>query len=221
MVGESFSGAVEILKRDLGGWLIAYGVWLLAVLVVGSLIPVVGGMMLLPMLIRETTRAVAENRAPTVGGIFDFSALGNDAVTTFLYAIAQTIGMMVCCIGWPFAYIWFWYSIELAADGRVGAMDAMKISKLWASSHLGDTIGMAALGWLLNTLGASFGLGIGILFTFPLTVLAWVVYWNAVKSEVYALAASHGFEVTPAGALGVEQPFDGTPSPVAEREEVE
>lgn len=221
MVGRAFSQAWEVFKNDMGSWLIFGLVWTLLASVAGTVVPIVGGMLTLPLLVRETNNAVTEGRSPEINGLFEFSNLGEDFVSTLLYTISQFVGMLCCCVGWPVAWILFWYTIELAADGRVSPTDAMKISMAWSKENLGDTVAMALLGMALNTLGASVGLGVGVLFTAPITFLAWVMYWQAVKGDVYAMARAQGIEVreaksapSAAPALGVEQPFDGSPGSV-------
>lgn len=218
MVTESFRRGWEIFKDDMGSWLVFGLVWTLLASLAGTVVPIVGGLLTLPMALREASKAVRENRSPDLNGLFEFKSLGEDFVSTLLYSIAQFVGVLCCCIGWPFAWILFWYTPELAADGRVSPTDAMKVSLAWSKENLGDTIAMALLGLFLNSLGASVGVGIGVFFTAPITLLAWVMYWQAVKSDVYATARAQGIEVRgETAALGVEQSFDG----VADRDRAE
>lgn len=214
MVSDSFSKAWDIFEDDMGAWVATTFVWSLAASVAGSVIPVVGGLVLLPNMIREASSAVEEGRSPEIGNVFKFDRLGEDFISMLTYAMSQIAGMLACCVGWPVAWIGFWYAAELAADGRVAGSDTMKVSWWWAKDHIGQTLGMALAGLVLNTIGASVGLGFGVILTLPITVLAWVVYWHAVRDDVYAMAVSRGVNVAPAqpaSALPAESPFDGPP----------
>jgi hypothetical protein len=221
MVGDSFSKAWDVFRQDMGGWVASTFVWSIAASVAGSVIPVAGGLVLLPNLIRETSDALAEQRSPEIANLFNFDHIANDFVSMLLYAGSQLAGMMACCVGWPVAWIGFWYSAELAADDRMSPVDTLKVSWWWAKDNLGDTIGMALVGMLLNTIGASVGLGIGVILTLPITVLAWVIYWHQVKGSVYAMAESRGIAVAPdpsaapAGQLTAESPYVA-PSPATD-----
>lgn len=191
MIGDSFGKAVDVFKRDFVGWMLLGLVLVLA----GSVIPLLGGLLLLPNALREGDRAIAEERAPDVSALFDFAQVGQDLVSMLLYMSAQVLGSLLCCVGGPVAWILFWFSAEVSADGRVSSTDTLKVSYLWSKSHLGDVIGLAVLSAVLNSIGASFA--IGVFFTFPFTLIAWVIYWRSVKPEVYALAIAEGVQVAP------------------------
>jgi hypothetical protein len=197
MVGDSFSKAWDVFREDMGAWVATTFVWSIAASVAGSVIPVAGGLVLLPNMIREASDAVEQGRSPEIANVFNFDHIGNDFISMLLYAGSQFAGMMLCCIGWPFAWIGFWYSAELAADDRIKPVDTLKVSWWWAKDNIGDTLAIALLGMLLNTIGATVGLGIGMIVTLPITVLAWVIYWHQVKDSVYAMAQSRGIAVAP------------------------
>ncbi len=191
MIGDSFGKAVDIFKRDFVGWLLIG----LVLIVAASFIPLLGGLLLLPNALREGDRAIEESRAPDVAALFNFDNMGLDLVSMLLYMAAQALGSLACCIGGPVAWILFWFSAEVSADGRVSATDTLKVSYLWSKSHLGDAIGLAVLSVLLNSVGSSFV--VGVFLTFPFTLIAWVIYWRMVRHEVYALAIKEGVEVAP------------------------
>lgn len=191
MLTRAFTNAWDVFRQDLVAWCIFSAVVILA----GAFIPFFGALLLLPNMLRESKAALREERSPDVAAIFDFSHFKDDLATTGLYAIAQLVGVLMCCVGWPVAWILFWYSVEICADERVSPMDAMRLSMAYAMKHPGDTIGMALAGVLLNSLGAS--IAFGIFFTTPLVFLAWTFYWLDVREEVYALAERKGISVTP------------------------
>ncbi len=211
MIGQSFTNAWEVFKNDMGSWVVFFMVFAILATVAGSIIPLAGGLAMLPLAIRETSKAVQEQRSPNVPALWDFSNLGGDLITMLMYAAAQLVGMMMCFVGWPFAWIGFWYTAELAADAKVSPSDAFKLSWAWSKRNLGDTIGMAFLSWCLSTIGASVGLGFGLLLTGPMVLIAWAMYWHAVRDQVYALAVEQGIEVkkeAPPQLVTVEQPAD-------------
>lgn len=191
MIGDVFGKSLDVLKKDFIAWVLMGLVLTLA----GSIIPLVGGLLLLPNALREGERAILEGRSPQVGELFNFSNLGLDFVSMLLYVLMQTLGSLLCCVGMPIAWIGFWFSAELAADGKVSATDTLKLSWAWSTSHLGDTIALAAISLALNSAGASLGMGIGILCTMPLTLIAWILYWGSVREQVYALAHQKGIAV--------------------------
>lgn len=191
MIGDVFGKSIDVFKRDFVAWVL-FG---LVLILAGSLIPLVGGLILLPNALREGERAIVEGRSPQVGELFNFSHLGLDLVSMLLYVMTQTLGSLLCCVGTPIAWIGFWYSAELAADGRLSATDTLKLSWAWSTTHLGDTIALAVISLALNSAGASLGMGIGVLCTMPLTLIAWILYWSSVREQVYDLAAQKGIEV--------------------------
>ena len=191
MIGNIFGRSIDILKKDFIAWVLLGLVLVLA----GSVIPLLGGLLLLPNALREGERAMREERAPEVGNLFNFEHIGLDITAMLLYVVAQSVGSLLCCIGMPVAWIGFWFSAELAADNRVSATDCLKLSWKWSTSHLGDTLGLALVSLALNSVGASLGIGIGVLITMPLTVIAWILYWGQVREEVYMMAQQAGIEV--------------------------
>ena len=191
MIGNIFGRSIDILKKDFIAWVLLGLVLVLA----GSVIPLLGGLLLLPNALREGERAMMEERAPEVGNLFNFEHIGLDITAMLLYVVAQSVGSLLCCIGMPVAWIGFWFSAELAADNRVSATDCLKLSWKWSTSHLCDTLGLALVSLALNSVGASLGIGIGVLITMPLTVIAWILYWGQVREEVYMMAQQAGIEV--------------------------
>lgn len=191
MVGQVLSQAWQKFASDLVAWLIFGAVFLL----VGGVLPFLGAMFLLPMALRETKRAILEDRAPSLNGLFDLSSLGEDLSAIVLYAGAQTLGMLACCVGWPIAWLGFWFSPELAADKRVTAKDAMRLSWAYTTKNIGFTALIMFINCALLTLGSS--VIIGVFFAMPLVLLICGYTWLHIRQEVYALAPSLGIQVAP------------------------
>lgn len=192
--GEAFSEAWQIYREELVAWAVFSAVPVL----VGTLIPVVGALVLLPNVLREAEAAIAARRAPEVGAIFSFDEIGRDLVTSLLYLAAQGVGALFCCIGQPIAWLFCWYSLELSADGRVSPVDALRASAKWVGQNLGPTLTMALVSVALNSLGASLGFGFGVFLTMPLVFIAWSIHWADIRAEVHELAAEQGLDVAPA-----------------------
>ncbi len=219
MIQASFSKAVDIYKEDFGSWFVYGLVWAGMATVAGTFIPIVGGLATLPLALREASAAVRGGRSPQIGNMFSTDRLGEDFMTMLFYAGAQILGMLACCVGWPVAWLGFYHSAELAADGRVSPTGAMKLSMAWTKQRLGEVAGLALAVLAMHVVAGTIGLGIGSLFALPVGLLAWTVYWHQVRDQVYALAPSEGVEVAPettpvAGQLGMQQPFDGTAEPM-------
>lgn len=193
MVGESMTNAWAIYKQHLVEWTI-FG---FVVCMAGTIIPVLGGLILLPATLRETKRAMVENRGPKIGALLDTENLGGDIASMCLYALAQTIGVLMCFVGWPLAWFLFWFTAEIQADARVSVMDGMRVSMAWVTRNIGETIVMMLLSSVIVTIAASFGLGIGVFFAIPFVFIMWASYWESVSESAYAIAREKGIHVNP------------------------
>ena len=195
MVSDAMSRAWSVFSKDMGAWII-YGLVFIAVAsVLGSVLPVVGGLALLPLAMRETLAAVEQERSPEIAGMFQMQRLGDDFLTALFMVVAQGVGLLFCGVGWFVAWGGFFFAPELAADSRVSAMDAMRLSWRYVSSNLGASMGVALLGLLLTTVGASFV--IGLVFTVPLVLVRYACHWLQVRDQVYAQAEASGIRVAP------------------------
>lgn len=193
MLSQSFQQAFDTFKLHMVPWCI-FGIVLVFA---GTLIPIIGGFLLLPNALRETKKSILEQRAPELAGLFDMSHFGDDLVSMCLYTVAQTAGALLCCIGWPVAWILFWYTAELSADNRVSGADAMRASMAYVMENLSSTIAMAVICVVINSAVASVTAGVGVIFTTPIILLAWAYYWLAIQEDVYAIAAQKGIAVSP------------------------
>ena len=188
-----------MFTKDLGGWFVFGLVFIAVAAVLGSVIPVVGGLILLPLAMRETIAAVEAERAPEVGRMFQLDRIGNDGLPAVLKVAAQTVGALFCGVGWFVAWAGFFFAPELAAEGRVTAMDAMRLSWRHVGANLGSTLAVAGLGLLMMFVGAS--IAVGVLLTVPLTLILYACHWLEVRDEVYAQAEASGITVAPRAAL--------------------
>ncbi|MCP4806786.1 MAG: hypothetical protein GY913_07015 [Proteobacteria bacterium] len=192
---EPLSKAWDIYSKDFGPWFVFGLVFAVIAAITATVLPVVGGLITLPLAMRETIRAVEGQRSPTVAGMFDFSNLGDDLLTSFLMVAAQYAGLFLCLIGWPIAWMGFFFAPELVADGRVGGMDAMKLSWRYVTSNLGPSLIVALIGFGIAAVSSS--IIIGIFFTLPLILLMYACHFLAVREQIYADAQAAGITLKP------------------------
>ena len=185
-----------IYSGDFGPWLVFGLVFAVVAVVASTAIPVVGGLMILPLAMRETLRAVEQERSPQIAGMFDFSHIGDDLLTSLLMVAAQYAGLAACLIGWPIAWMGFFFAPELAADGRVGGVDAMKLSWRYVTSNLGESLLVAVIGLAMASVGASFV--VGIFLVAPLVLLLYACHFLDVRERIYADAQAAGITIKPA-----------------------
>ncbi len=193
MVAQTFNESIEVFKKHPVPWILIG----LVVMVVGGMIPILGGLILLPGVVREGRASIEGDRAPDVGALFN--GIGNDIGPMFLYGLAQiVIGTVTCGLGAPVVWILLWYSVEAAADGRVEAPDALRVSLQWTKRNLADTIMMALACSFIATLGATLTCGLGIIVVTPFIFIMWTVHWMKIREDVYAIAEQNGITVAPA-----------------------
>ncbi len=195
MITQVYQRAWDQLMARPVPWILFNAVFL----VVGTFIPIIGGLALLPNLIRETTAAVEGDRDPDIGALFDTSSLSEDLGGMLLYAGAQLVGLMMCLVGWPIAWVLFWMTPEIRADRMVSATDAMRLSAAFVTSHLGEILAMILINSVLISLGSG-AMGMGILLAAPIITLSWSHYLIETRTELAALAESRGLPLLEAAS---------------------
>ena len=193
MVGQTFSESVEVFKKYPGPWVVVG----LVVMIVGSVIPVLGGLVLLPGVLREGTASITEDRPPDINGLF--TDIGNDIGPMIVFTLAHTfVVILTCGLGSIVAWILFWYTVEFAADGRLAAPDTVKASVQWTKNNLADTIMMALASSAIATLATTITCGLGAFVATPFIFIMWSVHWVHLRERAHELAAQGGIEVQPA-----------------------
>jgi hypothetical protein len=127
------------------------------------MIPILGWL-LLGAMIAGATRAVREDRAPSVSDMFDFTGAGGMA----FYGGAQILGAFVP-FGQLAAWILFWFAPELSTMHGLNATQSMKASFRVVTRHALGAIVIFVLGGLLYELLAS--LVIGAIFVVPAVLM--------------------------------------------------
>ena len=187
MITEVYQGAWdEFMKRPVP-WMLFNAVFV----VVGTLIPVIGALALLPNVIRETAAAVEADRAPDIGKLFDTASLAEDLGGMLLYFGAQGLGLLMCLVGWPIAWVLFWLTPEIRAARMVGAVDAMKLSASFVMSNLGAILAMIVINSVLLSLGST-AFGMGIFLAAPLITLSWSIYMIKTRPQLEEMARQKG-----------------------------
>jgi len=183
MITTAYQRALEHYGQHPVPWILFNALYL----TISAFIPVLGGLALMPNLIRETTAAMEEERAPDIGALFDVSNLGDDLVTMSLYAGAQVVGLFMCLVGWPVAWVLFWMAPEISADRMVGPVDAMKLSAAFVLRNPLAIVAMIVTNLVILSFGSAL-FGLGIFLAMPIVTLSWSAWLIERRPELRALA---------------------------------
>ncbi len=181
---DHFKAAWPIVKENLVGWII-YGVVLSIVLSFGV------GVFLMPNAYRGVRNAIARQESPSIGDLFNFDNIASDIIHIVVFAVAVSIGNVLCVIpGIALAFLLFWMPF-LAADNKFAAVDAAKASLAHAKSNIVPIILFLIVASILNQI-AAFLCVIPVLVTVPLTIVAGWLYYSAERDNIMAAAQAAG-----------------------------
>ena len=187
MLAAVYQGALDqYMKRPLP-WILVNGTVALA----GTLIPLLGGLALMPALLRETSAALVEDRDPRLEALLDTSTLAEDLASMGLYVTAQLLGTLMCLIGWPVAWVLLWMTPEIRATRMVGPVSGMRLSAAFVMANLGTVLGMVLIDALLISVGFSIAY-IGLYVTMPLITMSWATYLQMSRPQLEQLADIRG-----------------------------
>ena len=187
MLATVYQGALDqYMKRPLP-WILVNGTVALA----GTLIPLLGGLALMPALLRETSAAIAEDRDPRLEALLDTSTVAEDLGSMALYVGAQLVGLLMCLVGWPVAWVLFWMTPEIRATRLVGPVAGMRLSAAFVMANLGTVLGIVLIDALLLSVGLSIAY-IGLYITMPLITMSWATYLQHSRPELEQLAYTRG-----------------------------
>jgi len=88
-------------------------------------------------------------------------------------SLLVSIGLMACILPGIYLAVAWKLTLPIIIDKRLGFWDAMEVSRKVANAHFFPLCILLVLSCLLNILGSLF-LCVGVVFTLPLTVLAWM-----------------------------------------------
>ncbi len=190
MIGEVYQSALDQYFKRPVPWILFNAI----VVVAGTVIPVLGALALLPSALRETAACIEEDRDPDLAALVDLSTIADDLGAMALYVGAQLVGLLMCLVGWPVAWLLFWLTPEIRAARMVGAVDAMKLSASFTLSNLGTIIALALINAVILSLGTSIAF-VGSFLALPLVMLSWTTYMLRVQPELAMLAEEKGMRL--------------------------
>lgn len=189
-VPDYYKRAWEIVRQDLGAWIVFYGVFVGIALVTCGL-----GSILMPNALREVRDGVAEDRPPQVGRLFDMANITNDFINYAVWMGAITIGSAAGGIGGTIAAVILQFQMPLAADDRYAPLDNAKLSFKHVGQHAADHV-------IFMLISGALGMFAVFLCLLPLPLVApvinvahWLWYQDA-RDEIDDLARKAGIRAT-------------------------
>ena len=185
---DYFSKGWDIVKDDFLAWIILFVVYSAIVSFTFGL----GGILSINLW-RSTKAAIEGKTAPVVGDLFKFDRIVDDIILLVLIVIAMCVGALVCCIGYVFAAILFFWAPLLLADGNFSPINAMKASWGHAKGEMVAVLIFLVLVAVTSTLGALF-CGVGIYLALPVIYAAQWSFFMDHRDEIYRLAEASGLD---------------------------
>lgn len=183
---EHLKTAWDVMKGNLGPWIVIALVYTVLVSITGGLAMLV----LTPNLFRATGSALSQNRAPDMGELFNFDNITDDLVAMLLWGVAQAIGSAICGVGMIITGVLFIWVPMLAARGTFAPVEAMKASLAHAKGNFGPIIIFLLVAGVLNTIASL--CVIPLIITVPLTVVAVWQFFEAEENAIHQAAAAEG-----------------------------
>lgn len=180
---DHFKAAWPIVKANLVGYVI-FGI---AFMIVNSFTFGI----LMPNAFRAIEAAIQRGEAPAIGALFNFDSIMDDLVHVLVQGVGIGIGTIACFVGAPIMALLLLWMPQLAADRKFAAVDAAKASLFHAKGMIGGIIMFLIAAWLVNMAGA-LACGLGSLVTFPMTMVAMRMFYNANRDAILANAQAQG-----------------------------
>lgn len=187
---EHIQSAWGVVSENLVGWIIYSVVFGLVVGFTCGL-----GAILAVNHYRGIAAAVAENRAPEIGDLFNFDNIGEDVMWLVVMAVAIFIGELACGIGAVVAVVLLNWSIFIVAEGKMSAMDSFKGSFEHAKENWTEILIFVLICGALNFVGV-LCCYVGIFVTAPVVACANWLFFSANKEAIYAKASEAGLAVS-------------------------
>ena len=125
---------------------------------------------------------VADGRSPSLGQLFEGWDKTQVVIAAVLIAIGTGIGSILCYLpGLAFAFLTS-YAMLFVIDQRMGAVDAIKASISFTTSHLGETILFFLLSAVVSAIGAVL-CGVGLLVAYPVVLVAQAYTFRTLRGE--------------------------------------
>ncbi len=186
--------------RNFGPMLAISAVILLVNVLLGQVIPQDGALntliafnvigtvisLLLLFALMRAALMVTRGEKPTFARITDPDGFGSYLIASIVFLVAVVLGMFLLVVpGLIVATTFFVYGYVIAddrpANGRIGAIDALRTAADLSRGHRWPLFGLMMLLGLLNLVGVS--CGFGILITAPVTSLASAFAYRTLNGE--------------------------------------
>lgn len=135
-------------------------------------------------LIRVALKATA-GQEPDMSDLFVTDNFGNYLVVAIIFGLMVGIGLALCIVPGILLAIAFFPCLYLAVDKRADIGTALSRATQLTRNHWGPLFGFMILAFLLNLLGALL-CGIGLLVTYPITIVAGGYMYRAIAGEPIA-----------------------------------
>lgn len=130
---------------------------------------------------------VADGKSPGIGELFEGWDKTQVLIAAVLVAVGTGVGYLLCYLpGLVFMFLSS-YTMLFVVDKNLGALDALKASISFTTSHLGETILFFLLSAVVTVVGAIL-CGVGLLVAYPVVLVA----------QAYTFRVLHNEPVTPA-----------------------
>ena len=152
--------------------------------IIGSILATVVGYLINAALVRGALDEV-DGRHPGLGAFFRFANVGNVILASILVGVLTAIGFILFVIPGVIVAFLSWWTLHFVIDRDEQAVEGIRSSFRAISSQAG-TLFLLALALIgINILGAIL-LGLGLLVTIPLSIIASTYAYRVVSGGVVA-----------------------------------
>jgi uncharacterized membrane protein len=131
---------------------------------------------------------VADGRSPAIGELFQGWDKTQVLIAAVLVAVGTGVGFMLCYLpGLIFTFLAS-YTMYYVVDKQMPAVDAIKASFSFTTSHLGETILFFLLGAVVTAIGGAL-CGIGLLVAYPVVLVGQAYTFRTLNNEPVTPAA--------------------------------
>jgi len=131
---------------------------------------------------------VADGKSPAIGELFQGWDKTQVAIAAVLISVGTAVGTILCYLpGLAFGFIAS-YTMYYVVDKQMPAMDALKASFSFTTSHLGETLLFFLLAGVVSVIGGIL-CGIGLLVAYPVILIGQAYTFRVLNNEPVTPAA--------------------------------